>query len=374
MAETLSHEQELLESSRWRRFFAPFDAFTEPIIDPSSQSTPTHVAFFFVYMAVALAYIIFLIASFATRAPTESFSLVHASTVPPLSLQLSLECGSPWVCHSGFGGEPGNWTWNGTVEVNDIYGGEGAATGGCTTALVNIPGRDNADMRYTANRSVCYSRDGSHGLEVVVPSFSGACAYGDPGCGVFLRVELRAPAADGGEGMTLTVDVEPSQRKAVYIGQVIRRTQLGNGRWNVGGWLDASELGESEVVEPYVADLFYEGKNRGSAAHLRIRVRQFAEQFVTSFQGSVWSLLGEIGGANAMLLGTLALCVGVVQSLPAPATAKGRAASRAKLAYGSACIASSATSRTSTNDAGTVPLSQFASGSPRPAPGEADRA
>ena len=47
--------------------------------------------------------------------------------------------------------------------------------------------------------------------------------------------------------------------------------------------------------------LFYEGKNMDMAAHIRFTLKQFAEEFTTTRPGNIYSLLGEIGGAQGLV-------------------------------------------------------------------------
>ena len=160
---------------------------------------------------------------------------------------------------------------------------------------------------------LCYSENGDEGVLIDIPAFSLAngCTYGATGCKPFLRVRLKAVDDTGGAaGMQATIDIEPSQRKAVFVGVVARedRTQKAD-----GFLMFAAPEPDAAVMsyKQYVADLFYEGKNPETSSRLTLRMRQFAESFVIQRTGTIDSVLGEIGGFEGLLL----MLIGVFSAL-----------------------------------------------------------
>lgn len=81
------------------------------------------------------------------------------------------------------------------------------------------------------------------------------------------------------------------------------------------------------TLQPYMADLFYEGKNDGSEAHLRLRMRQYIDVFRVSRPGDLLGVFSAIGGFAA----SWASAVGIMLALYESCCAQGEAAeARAK--------------------------------------------
>ena len=109
------------------------------------------------------------------------------------------------------------------------------------------------------------------------------CAYGNLTCQPVLHVNI------SGQPMSLNLDLEPTQRKSVYVGVVARRSEKDR---DFGTEVGVREAALQTAYETYVADLFYDGKNPTGAAELRLVPRQLAEHLLqpTIFQSLSLSL------------------------------------------------------------------------------------
>ena len=145
--------------------------------------------------------------------------------------------------------------------------------------------------------------------------------------------------------MCVTIDIEPSQRKTIFVGVVVRSNEMADPATLLLPHHDSSTTVKS--YEPYTADLFYDGHTARQLGiklqtscclpphrvppalspqpspslcsgwqdrkdgELRIALKQFADHFVISRPGSVLGVLGEIGGMNGLIFG-LFLFLGLV--------------------------------------------------------------
>lgn len=254
----------------------------------ASRASPSvHCSWFVVYAALMGLYTSFACASFVVRPEIEEFSFAPMTGVPPPRLGIEIECSSRWACHAG---TPG--AWSSSVTVAAAF----ASASGCDSSTVIVPGPGNPWMRYSANLSLCGSVGADDGIEISVSTFGAVCAYGEVGCNVWLRVTLRA--LESAQPMELVVDLEQSQRKAVYIGSLVKRQADSHWLPSLAPKLPGGAPTRTLSSEPYVGDLFYEGKNVASRSRLRIRTKQFAELITTSRPGTPLTVLGEVGGAN----------------------------------------------------------------------------
>lgn len=152
----------------------------------------------------------------------------------------------------------------------------------------------NATSMFAAmdyERTVCYSSTYSDGLDITIP-FDSDSTYGSSG--IIYSVEVTSDDSD----MYIAIDMEPHQRKTIFLGQNIYRKSAPSG-------LVDTLLGEREVTildtEPFQADLFYDGKNSDTEALLRIRLSQFANVGTEEKPGTWMDLLAAIGGAQAVI-------------------------------------------------------------------------
>lgn len=152
---------------------------------------------------------------------------------------------------------------------------------------------------------LCYSPRATDGIDVWVPfNEANAGAYGD-GEGPTLTVTVTSPRSD----MAAVLEVEPHQRKSVFVGQLVKATPP---RGRTAAFLRQSGLKDdgptirAHTAEPYQADLFYDGKNAAVSATLRVRAAQFAHVVTVERPGSWVDVFGSVGGANILLFGLFA--------------------------------------------------------------------
>ena len=275
---------------------------------PLFQFSCPHSGFLVALIVLVLTYTVWAFVQYAMRPPSEVFSMMPMTSVPPQLVELTTECSEPWACHVNATNVPPPWRWGATPTITVRYG----PSSPCSSTTISLPGASNRLVLQT-RVPLCYSENGDEGVLIDIPAFSLAngCTYGATGCKPFLRVRLKAVDDTGGAaGMQATIDIEPSQRKAVFVGVVARedRTQKAD-----GFLMFAAPEPDAAVMsyKQYVADLFYEGKNPETSSRLTLRMRQFAESFVIQRTGTIDSVLGEIGGFEGLLL----MLIGVFSAL-----------------------------------------------------------
>ena len=279
-----------------------------------------------VYSADAIVYMV-------SAAPSETFSLSPMSKVPMQLLTLTTECLSAWACH--WNATPGttSWNWEGVPVLSARYSPDSE----CANYTTPLPDREvhgglDGGMRHTMTVPMCFSDDPDEGVFLDIPGWTGEAAYGFmPGnfgsSSPALRVTISANGTDGAEGMRKILDVEPFQRKSVYLG-VVSHTDNSD----LMSFL-LFKFGSSKptTYTPYLADLFYDGKNLENSARLALQMKQFAEAFVLENSATLDQMLGEIGGFEGLLLmifGLLAFVFSGLQLL-AKGCPKKRAGARA---------------------------------------------
>ena len=107
-----------------------------------------------------------------------------------------------------------------------------------------------------------------------------------------LKLNIRANNPKTYGPMQIKMDLEPFQRKAIYIGVLVRE--------------NSNSLIESSY-ELFVKDLFYVGKNSENTATLEIKMAQFAQVFKTHRPGTIPDLFSDIGGFSGIALSVCGL-------------------------------------------------------------------
>lgn len=263
-----------------------------------------HLGLLILFMALTFTYSVFAFVQYFTRPTAEVFAFKPMDREPVQLVTLSTSCSTPWACHSNASRGTDGWQWDGVPSIHTRYGNSRSA---CKSSTVALPA-DDSRLRGTFTLPLCFSDAGEDGIVLDIPAFSsrGGCTYGAEGCRPFLRVEITSAPA-----MNMTIDVEPFQRKTVYIGLVTRADHTRAAE----GFLMFRPKSLATSYEPYVADLFYDGKNVDSAARLQLRMRQFAEGFEVSRPGTLDQVLGEIGGFEGLVLMMMSACAGCASLL-----------------------------------------------------------
>ena len=282
---------------------------------PLFQLSCPHSGFLVAFTTLVITYTVWAFVQYAMRPSSEGFSMMPMADVPPQLVELTTECSEPWACHENASNALGaEWTWDRTPTITMRYG----PSSPCNSTSISLPGAsDRLELRTIV--PLCYSDDADEGVMLDVPAFSLAsgCLYGQPGCRPFLRVRLRAVGNSSAAGpaaaeMKATIDIEPSQRKSVFVGVVAREDRT----HEADGFLMFAPAATAAVsYKQYVADLFYEGKNLESSARLTLRMRQFAESFVVQRTGTVDEVLGEIGGFEGLMIMFIGALSGLVHVL-----------------------------------------------------------
>ena len=102
-----------------------------------------------------------------------------------------------------------------------------------------------------------------------------------------LKVKILANEPSCSGPMQINMDLEPHQRKAVYIGVIVRKND---------------DPSVKTTYELFNKDLFYVGKNSAKTATLEIKMAQFAQVFHTHRPGTIPDLFGDVGGFSGIAL------------------------------------------------------------------------
>ena len=266
----------------WRKWFhISFDPFKVPKFDANTFRAQ-HIPLAAVFYGAVLGYAAFAFLQFHRRPEVESFALASARGFGESEVSISVRCASAWGCLGGATDAGGAWTWTSAPSVEQAYG-EGAGPLCRPPAKAMTLGRKFAELEPTAF-SICPSRDPADGLVVRVPAFTapaGCVEYGAP-CQPRLVVTITGLGM-----MNVTMDLEPSQRKTLYVGLAVHRR------------------GGAETPEHMVADRFYDGKNDDGSAELRVRQADLVQTYTVARPGSIPDVLAQIGGASSLLVAVL---------------------------------------------------------------------
>jgi len=293
---------------------------------------PGHLLVTALFFLGVVAFSVFALVQFTQRPATESFFMAP-STSTPIPIEVSISCSHAWACYNNASRPAGQpWRFDAAPRIASI---SGAGVGSCTPSAVNVTATNglaqielNSSMPVGSaavgevvlgSVQVCYSASALDGLLISVPGFTapGGVIYGDNSA-PRLQVRIRGVAQTFGDvkddaalaatsDMDIQLDIEPHQRKSVFIGAVLRKRTRESAFASLP-LLDAdttdsaSVKGErvvGAVLQPYMADLFYEGKNDGSQAHLRVRVRQYVDVFNIARSGDLLGMFASIGGFAA---------------------------------------------------------------------------
>ena len=135
-----------------------------------------------------------------------------------------------------------------------------------------------------------YSNLDGDGITINVPGYqttNGAnCSIYGSSCLPMLKLNIRANNAKSNGLMQIKMELEPHQRKAIYVGVIVRE--------------NSNSLIESSY-ELFVKDLFYIGKNSENTATLQIKMAQFAQVFKTHRPGTIPDLFSDIDASGIAL-------------------------------------------------------------------------
>ena len=230
-----------------------------------SENESIDCSFTVLYIACLVLFILYAATEYSYRDPIESWGLEPMGNQPPVQLSIATKCTSwaAWACYN-------DWFGNRTsvVKVSSNYSKShlSDSSDACRTSQEFRIDSHFAHDRF--NQTVCYSTKYEDGLDIAIP-FDETSMYGDD---VALRVTITSEGSD----MVIVLDMEPHQRKTAYIGQNIHLTKPSGFMSELKNIAGIDVPWQTTLQEPYNADLFYDGKNAGTTALLRIRLSQFA--------------------------------------------------------------------------------------------------
>eukprot|EP00943_MAST-04B_sp_MAST-4B-sp1_P004889 g4889.t1 len=220
---------------------------------------------------------------YLNRPEITTFSLREMSKAPVQYLRVETKCTTKWGCMKNPRPENGSWVADAYPWIDANFP---------TTSMKKKWSKGPWTKRNYTNVPLEFSPLVDNCVEIKVPDFfvatSSNCSEYGASCAPVLRLEVTANNPESNGPMKIIMDLEPHQRKAIYIGVIIHEFENG-----------------SSTYELYNQDLFYEGKNAIKAASLKVRASQFAEVFTTSRSGSFADCFADVGGFSAILLSIL---------------------------------------------------------------------
>lgn len=261
--------------------------------DDEVASTPkTDLVFGGLWFGCLVIFAAVVISDFLGRESVTATRLARSSDgdVPAIPVDVAFACSTPWGCYDGWGQErPTQF-----VTVTHAY----AATDKCAADDFRTVADRGAEAAFEFE--LCYSPSYGDGVDVTIP-FDEETVYGDEG--VFapvLSVTITSPRST----MYVELDVEPGQRKTVFVGQTLKEKQSRSAR---ASFLRQAALADDDPkiidasAEPFQSDLFYDGKNANRTALLRIRASQFAQVATITRPGTWFEVVAALGGANVFI-------------------------------------------------------------------------
>lgn len=260
-----------------------------------SENESMDFIFTAIYVGFLVLFIIYAAAEYSYRDPIETWGLEPMGNQPPVQLSISTRCTSwaAWACYD-------DWFGNATsvVKVSSNYS-KSHLSDSSEECRISQEFKISSHFAHDQfNQTLCYSSKYEDGLDIAIP-FDAASMYGDD---IALRVTITSESSD----MLIVLDMEPHQRKTAFIGQNIHLTKPSGFMSELRNLAGIDVPWQTTLQEPFNADLFYDGKNAGTTALLRIRLSQFANVARISTPGSWLDVLAEIGGANGVLFVLLA--------------------------------------------------------------------
>ena len=284
------------EESAFTRLLFDFDALKDPIHDPSSHSK-INIAFTLIFYSAVCVYTVFASIAYVHRPEQTTFSLRETSKLPLQNIRVDMKCSTAWGClKNATKGSSGPWKWDGAPWLRAQY-----------SAVEEGTDRVDVGKKWTPKNftkvPLAYSPKLDDGILIKVPftpTTSSNCNEYGSSCMPVMKFDIKVSDRDEMGPMHIRMDLEPHQRKAVYIGVVVREHE------------DESTPTRYELFNQ---DLFYEGKNADTSASLRIKMSQFAQVFRTSRPGSIADVFGDVGGFSSIVLsicGLLCTLVGLI--------------------------------------------------------------
>ena len=285
-------QEKLANNQKLKRMFE-FDALKAPVFDPNSHNNTTLGYTVFFYISV-LAYTSFAMINFANRPEQTSFTLRESKQLPTQYLRVDFRCSTPWGCLRNssklINQATGltEWRWDASPSISATYSDDEEDNVGNNMRKIDVEGKFTS--KNISRIPLKFSNLDGDGIIINVPGYQTTnvsnCIYGST-CMPILKLNIRANNPKTNGPMQIKMDLEPFQRKAIYIGVLVRE--------------NSNSLIESSY-ELFVKDLFYVGKNSENTATLEIKMAQFAQVFKTHRPGTIPDLFSDIGGFSGIAL------------------------------------------------------------------------
>jgi hypothetical protein len=244
--------QKIADNKILKRMYQ-LDVLKAPIYDPKSHNNNTF-AYTVLFYASVLIYAIYATINFVNRPEQTTFLLRETKELPLQYLRMEIQCTTPWGCFKSprkvTNQTTGRtwWKWDASPWIKSTY-----SDGNNNMGRIDIGGKFT--KKNVTNVPLKFSNTANDGILIKVPDYwvsaqsNNNCSMYGSSCAPVLKIKILANDLSTGGPMQINMDLEPHQRKAVYIGVILRENDDPN--------IETS-------YELFNQDLFYVGKNVSS--------------------------------------------------------------------------------------------------------------
>lgn len=271
----------------WKQLFYQIDPFAnDQLIRAPKLYDDINPIFGGIYASLVVLFGIYILIGYLNQKPVETNSLVLASDLPPLYLNISLACSAPFHC--------GNWSFHSSEPVGHkwkldtpILISSSWIDVDTSSPCYNTSSTQSLNFKSSVvlSQTICYSASPNDGVFLTIPFNSGYASD------AYLNVILTGDKAIYSNKLYATVQMQPSQSKTVFFSQT-----------------EYSNPDDRTTRSPYAADFFYNGHrvNSNNAA-LALRLQQFGYRVSSSYELTWLAALGTIGGFSGLILAVVSV-------------------------------------------------------------------
>ena len=301
----------------WKQFFYQIDPFSnDQLIRAPKLYDDINPFFGGIYAVGVILFAIYILFSYLNQKPVETNSLVLASNLPPVYLNISLTCSAPFRC--------GNWSFHPSqpvgqkwkldtpIQISSSWLDLDTSSPCYNTSSTQIL---NFSQSAILSSIICYSPSPNDGVFLTIPFNTGYASD------AYLDVVITGDIAKYSNKLYATVQMQPTQSKTIFFSQTEYSSSEGS-------------LSQS----PYAADFFYNGHLMNSfTAALALRLQQFGYRVSSSYELTWLASLGTIGGFSGLLLAVVSVMRSIF-SMASKAIAKRRSEEKDELTPLQACL------------------------------------
>jgi len=273
--------------SGWKQFFYQIDPFAnDQLIRAPKLYDDMNPIFGGIYAVGVILFAIYILFGYLNQKPVETNSLVLASDLPPVYLNISLTCSAPFNCGnwSFHPSEPvgHKWRLDTPIQVSSSWVDVDISSPCYNTSFTQILKFKESVI---ISSMICYSPSPDDGVFFTIPFNSGYASN------AYLDVTVTGDKVMYSNKMVATVQMQPTQSKTVFFSQT-----------------EYSNSNDVLTHSPYAADFFYNGHRMDSfTASLALRLQQFGYRVSSSYELTWLASLGTVGGFSGLLLAVVSI-------------------------------------------------------------------